>query len=102
MKSKWFDENGWLIGEFPPDCVNSCSASGPVDNEVDYWVKELNFNVPRAKAIDYLKGFGAWPLDTDEYDKGLNDMTDRELAEKVLWIACGDVKENGEWLGLVD
>jgi hypothetical protein len=55
----------------------------------------LNFTVPRQKAIDYLKEYGAWEVEE------MNEWTDEELAEKVLWIACGDISEQGEWLGLV-
>jgi len=99
-KNKWFDKNGWFIGKFPPDCVKDCSASGPVDDSVDFWINELNFSVPRDLSISYLKEFGAWSLESDG-DTGLNDMTDRELAEKVLWLACGDISEQGEWFGLI-
>lgn len=81
-------------GKFPPDCVAACSASGSVDDAVEYWRSELNFEVPRELAIDYLGEFGAW--DGEE----LGAMTDEELAEKILWIACCDISEQGEWLGL--
>lgn len=97
---KWFDPNGNFIGEFPAECVSDCSAQGSVDESVAYWLKRLSFEVPRERAIKWLKEFGAWPLDTDEYDKGLNDMSDEEIASKVLWLACGDIKESGEWFGL--
>jgi len=99
--SKFFDETGQFIGTLPEDCVKQCTCSGDALPDVEYWIKELDFSVPRQQAIDYLVEFGAWPLDTDEWDTGLNDMSDRELAIKVLWIACGDIKENGEWLGLI-
>ncbi len=93
---------GWLAsGQFPANCIAECSASGQVAPAVEYWVKKLNFQVPREHAIKYLKEFGAWPLKSDAYDTGLEDMSDSDLAEKVLWLACGDIKEQGEWLGLV-
>ena len=31
----------------------------------------------------------------------LADKSDQELAETVLWSACCDIRESGEWLGLV-
>jgi hypothetical protein len=96
-----FDECGWFVGDLPDDCVADCSASGDVTALVYLWLDRLSFVVPRPKAIAYLKEFGAWPVESDKYDKGLNDMTDTELAAKVLWIACGDISEQGEWLGLV-
>jgi hypothetical protein len=98
--TKWFDEYGNFIGEFSAECVADCSASGAVDDAVAYWLKKLNFEVPRSRAIAWLLDFGAWPEETDEYNKGLNDMTDDELALKVLWLACCDIKEQGEWFGI--
>ena len=45
------------------------------------------------QAIRYLREYGAWEnLETD---------TDRELAERVLWLACCDIREQGEWFGLI-
>ena len=90
-----FDQHGWLEGEIPENCVKECHHQGACDADVERWVKELNFQVPRDKAVDYLVEFGAW--DRDE----LNAMSDKDLAEKVLWIACGDIQEQGEWFGLV-
>ncbi len=91
---KWFDEQGYLVGELPQDCVDQCSHSGQCVDDVRFWLKELDFQVPRDKAIVYLRGFGAWD--------DLEDMTDEDLAEKVLWIACGNIHDQGEWLGLID
>lgn len=99
-KTELFNEYGHWLGEFPAECVADCSASGAVDQSVAYWLKKLSFSVPREMAIKWLREFGAWPLETDEYDTGLNDMSDDEIAGKVLWLACCDIKENGEWFGL--
>ena len=30
----------------------------------------------------------------------LDTDTDQQLAERVLWLACCDIAEHGEWLGL--
>jgi hypothetical protein len=90
---KWFDEHGWCTEDLPEECVADCSASGDVTENVEHWVDALEFEVPRQMAIDWLAEFGAWPRETDEYDTGLNDMEDRELAMKVLWLACGEQKD---------
>lgn len=95
-----FNEWGYFTGHIPPECVAACSHSGDCGDDVEYWRKLLNFSVPRDQAIAYLREFGAWPMQTDKYDRGLTDMTDEELAIKVLWLACCDLKETGEWLGL--
>jgi len=92
--AKWFDEQGNLIRDIPKEAVSACSGPGRADEAVESWRKKLNFEVPRAKAISYLREYGAW--DAPE----LQAMDDDDLAEKVLWIACGDIKERGEWIGL--
>jgi hypothetical protein len=93
MESKLFDSYGWFIGTLPEDCVSDCSAAGDVFAAAEYWRKEIDFQVPRELAARYLEAFGAWDdLDTVE---------DETLARRVLWIACGDMKEQGEWLGLI-
>lgn len=96
-----FDSYGNMLGEIPPDCVADCTAPGcDASKPVAYWRKRLSFAVPRERAIAWLQEYGAWPLDSNEYDTGLNQMSDDELADKVLWLACSDIAENGEWLGL--
>jgi len=91
-----FDEHGYYIGKkFPKSCIEDCTRPGSCDDAVEYWQKKLNFNVPRDLAISYLKEFGAWEIEE------LNEMDDITISQYVLWIACGDIKENGEWLGLV-
>lgn len=95
-----FNEYGHFTGHLPDDCVTACSHAGRCDDDVEYWRKRLNFTVPRDKAISHLAEYGAWPKETNEYDEGLRDMSDEELAEKVLWLACGDIEEQGEWSGM--
>jgi hypothetical protein len=93
MDSKWFDADGYFVGSFPDACIHDCSASGGVEQAVDFWLDELRFNVPMVKARAYLEEFGAWN-DLDEADQ-------HTLAQRVLWVACCDIEERGEWLGLV-
>lgn len=91
---KWFDEQGTLIGTIPRECVEQCSHSGNCEEDVKAWRKKLDFQVPRQKAIAFLREYGAWTIED------LNDKSDEELADIVLWLACGDVLESGEWFGL--
>jgi hypothetical protein len=90
---KWFHENGELKGELPQNCVDECSSQGDCTASVQEWIEELDFKVDRNQAIKYLEEFGAW--DTLESD------SDQEITERVLWVACGDISEQGEWLGLI-
>ncbi len=91
-----FDANGYYTGPtIPDDCVTDCAAQGRVDGAVDAWRYTLNFEVPRKLAISYLREFGAWTRGELDY------ASDELLAERVLWIACCELKESGNWLGLV-
>lgn len=83
-------------GSFPADCIESCSASGAVDDAVEYWRKKLGLSEAlepvRPLVERYLREFGAWDdLATADIDT---------LADSVLWIACCDIAEQGEWSGL--
>ena len=91
----WFDSLGYLTGTLPEDCIGDCSHAGPCDTDVEYWRKRLDFTVPRETAIGYLREFGAWTAEE------LAARTDDELAEVVLWSACCDFRESGEWLGML-
>ena len=51
--------------------------------------------VPRDRATAYLRKFGAWTADE------LAAKTDDELAEVILWTACFEIRDSGEWFGLV-
>ncbi len=92
----WFDQDGRIIRDIPDLCVADCSHPGPCDTEVNEWKNYLNFNVPRNHAMRYLQGFGAWS------ESELNQKLTTDLSDIVLWIACGEIKESGEWLGLID
>ena len=88
--SAWFDERGELLKPLPGACIMACSGQGRVDDEVAYWVNALKFDLglPRERAINFLSEYGAWELDE------LDGMDDFNLAEKVLWIFCGNIKED--------
>jgi len=57
--AKWFDGRQ-AIASLPADCVADCSASGSVDEAVDYWIKKLSFDAPPWLLRDHLQGYGAW------------------------------------------
>lgn len=78
-----------VITDLPEECIKECSASGPVDDAVDFWITELDFTVDRENAVEYLSGYGAWST------KELKALSDREVAEKILWLACSDFSEWG-------
>lgn len=92
-----FNEYGHLdSGQFPAQCIDDCSASGRVDEAVEYWRKELGLVAalePRRKLVEsYLKEYGAWDdLETADIET---------LADRVLWTAMCDIKESGDWLGI--
>lgn len=92
-KTKWFDENGWLVGQIPKQCIRDCSQAGAVDDAVARWVEQLDFDCPEPQAAKWLREFGAWDAE---------ELADHEANNRrVLWIACCDIKEQGEWLGLI-
>lgn len=93
-----FDTQGWWSsGQFPADCVESCSGCSDNTEAVEFWVRKLNLVDAIGEVRDtvrrYLKEIGAW--------NDLMTADDETLAQRVLWLACHDIKEQGEWLGLV-
>jgi hypothetical protein len=93
MKKQLFDEYGNFLGKIPAHAVKACSHAGDC-YEVKYWQNKLNFVCPRQLAINYLQEFGAW--------EDLNTVDDVTINQRVLWIACCDIKETGEWFGLIN
>lgn len=73
--------------DLPQDCIEECSASGPVDGAVSYWRERLGFTVDRERAIACLRGYGAWD------DSELAADSDETLAERILWLACGNFRD---------
>ena len=91
----WFNEHGEMVRNLPLDAVASCHHLGSCDADVAHWRARLGFEVPRDLAINWLREFGAWS------EEELAAEPDDTLAERVLWIAAGDIQESGEFLGLV-
>ena len=91
----WFTADGMILRNLPEECVEECSRPGEsADEPVARWVRQLHFDPPRALAIPWLEEFGAWEREE------LGGWSDTRVAETVLWIACGDIREDGEWIGL--
>ena len=92
-----FSDSGWLHNDIPSDCVAACYHNGQCYPDVDYWVERLDLEntiEPLADvARDYLREYGEWD--------DLETCAIRTLAERVLWVACGDISEQGDWLGMV-
>lgn len=89
-----FDNNGFFNGEIPDQCVIDCTRPGQdATDAIVHWIGVLEFEVPREAAQAYLREFGAWD--------DLKDASDATLTQRVLWVACGDIRENGGWDGLI-
>lgn len=94
-----FNEYGHFIGKLSPECVRECSAHMGFE-AVTKWRRQLDFQVPRELAIEWLASTGGWPKQSDKWSAGLNEMDDATLAGKVLWLACCDIRALGEWSGI--
>jgi len=84
----WSSSSGRIELLIPLDAVDACSHPGPCDSDVDHWVDHIHWRgVERSTMEQELKEVGAW-----------NDLTSapiRTLKERLLWIACNDLKEDG-------
>lgn len=83
---RWYTSSSGLIEfQLPTDCIEQCSASGSVDEAVDYWQKQLQLNLNKADMIKELNEYGCW--ETLEYDS-------RETLERrIIWLAAGDMAD---------
>jgi hypothetical protein len=80
-ETEWFDKMGDMKKHLPMDCILDCSSGGSVDDSVDYWMNELNFHVPTEKGLSYVQEYG------------LDDIVPEDVDKYVLWIMCGNIKE---------
>lgn len=73
--------------DLPAECIADCSTPGQDASEsVAFWRKRLKLTVNRVNAIKCLRGYGAW----DEDELVVKDGD--ELADWILWLACGDFR----------
>ena len=92
--NKYFYETGeYKEGSLPQECIDDCSHSGQCIDDVQYWIKKLDFDFDKEQGISYLKEYGTWD------DQELDNHEDNK--ERVLWIACGDMSDNQEFYGLI-
>lgn len=77
------------MDQLPAECIADCSRPGSADKAVAHWRETLGFTVDRDRALHCLKGYGAWD--------NLAEDSDESLAERVLWLACGNFKEFQTW-----
>lgn len=76
------------LTDLPDECILDCGEGpGQKDAAVNHWRDALNFTVDRAKAIDCIAGYGAWERED------LENREDDDLAEIILWLACGNFAE---------
>ena len=81
----WFSGR-CAISRLPEDCIADCSASGPVDDAVAYWLDRLQLDAPPWLLREHLRQYGAW----DRADL----CNHRDNLARLLWIWAGDCKEN--------
>ena len=43
-------------------------------------------HLPRHNVIEHLSREGIWPLESDDMQQGLNDMTDDQLIERFRFV----------------
>jgi hypothetical protein len=73
----------------PVQCVRDCSASGPVDDAVAYWVDRVRWDGIDADGIRAtLAGSGGWAHDE------LAD--DDENRKRFLWLVAGTIAEDSD------
>jgi len=80
-------ESGDLLAILPAECIRDCSASGPVDDSVAYWVDRIEWRGSNAQIRAFLEGYGAW----DESDLADAD----ENLERALWVLACNLREEG-------
>ena len=78
--------NSWFSGDInqrqlPPECIADCSAGGPVDDAVAYWIDRLQFDGPSWLIRRHLRSYGAWSR---------RELCDHQAnRRRLLWIwAC--------------
>lgn len=87
-------ERELLIEDIPQECIEDCTWPGcDAAPACQHWREVLGLTVDRENAIRCLEGYGAWEREELEASK------DEDLAEKVLWLACGAFSE---WDGTED
>jgi len=75
-----------MIDQLSAECIRDCTQPGQAaDAPVQHWRELLDFTVDRDNAIKCLSGYGAW--------ENLDQETDNDLAERILWLTCCNFAE---------
>lgn len=83
----WYtSSSGKIEFQMPGECVIDCSASGSVDDAVDYWRNQLSLDLDPDLVRSVLGECGAW--DEEELQDNQANM------ERLIWIAACDIKES--------
>jgi hypothetical protein len=87
MDKQFFDECAILdYSTIPEKCIEDCSQGGrDATPYCEDWLDRLGFSVSQELARKALKGDGAWD--------DLETASDREIALRVLWLACTNKRE---------
>ena len=91
MANKLYASLNYFDLYFTRQDVDSVPSSGRCDDAVKiiakkpYIVRQFA-NIDNSKLSNELSGYGAWD-DIELQDKQAN-------IERIIWIACGDIKEN--------
>lgn len=72
--------------DLPIRCIAECSQAG----NVEAWRQKLTFTVDQSRARHCLQGYGAWCA------QEIAAMSDDDVADRILWLACCDFKEGGD------
>lgn len=86
-KLYWFtSSSGSVEFQLPGQCIIDCSHSGQCDDDVEYWLTQLDLSeIDPACLASELGEYGAW----DE-----EELQDHDLnLARIVWIAAGDISE---------
>ena len=67
------------------EAIADCSASGPVDDAVAYWVSRVEWHADAQTIRESLAECGAWDV------RQLAD--DDENRQRILWVGACDLRE---------
>lgn len=84
----WTSSSGRIEFQLDREVIKACSHPGPCDADVEYFQPLLNLNLDRETMINELSEYGAWS------EEELDLLTNNELEQKILWIACGDIQDD--------
>lgn len=77
---------GEHVCSIPHPAIEACAHSGPCDDDVAHWLPLIVWHASDERLRRILKESGGWD-DSELTDRWTN-------RERVLWLACWDIKEN--------